>query len=282
MEKDFSNKENKELKDRAFSGVLMACAAILIFGVGTPLVEVFIASCVWRVSYEWVHLRTDIDKRERCIKDNSSIVYLGIFQLLVFLIARLYGPWWSLVFFCSFLLVVYAISPRKYRKWNALGCTYLSVILVSSAWVLKYFKSGSLFLLWIIFIVTLVDASAYFVGKRFKGPKFSPRISPNKTWAGVCGGIVGGMVGALVGGIFCIKCSVIFLASFGFSIAIAAILGDLIESYFKRKQGVKDVKPIIPGHGGFLDRLDSLLVALPLAVIIIRIFPGKLPFVLLP
>lgn len=281
MVKEFLKTGKKELKDRALWGVLMALTAIMIFSIGTPVVEVFILSCVWRISYEWVHLRKGIEKKDSFLQD-SSVIYLGVFQSLVFIVARLHGPWWALSVFGALLLIVYLFSPGKYKGWNLIGCCYFSVILISSAWVLKYFKNGSLFLLWIIFIVTLVDASAYFIGSSIKGAKFYPKISPNKTWSGVFGGIAGGVAGALIGAVFCYKCSFCFLAVFGFFIAVSAILGDLIESYFKRCQGVKDVRSIIPGHGGFLDRLDSLLVALPIAVIIIRVFPGKLLFVLLP
>ncbi len=282
MEKGGFKKLSKELRVRIFWGVLMAFISGVVFIVGTPLVEFLILICIGRLSYEWVHLKKEDHKKDQEVSKNFSIIYLGVFQSAVFLTARLEGAWWALGVFCILCFVIYVVSPEKYRNWNALGCSYLSAILISSAWVLKYFKGGSLLLLWIIFIVVLVDASSYFIGCRFKGPKFVPKVSPNKTWSGVFGGLIGGVVGALSGLTLCPGCSILALSSFGLIIAVSAIFGDLVESYIKRCQGVKDVKSIIPGHGGFLDRLDSMLVALPIAVAIIRISPGKLPFVLLP
>ncbi len=118
-------------------------------------------------------------------------------------------------------------------------------------------------------IIWASDIGAYVVGRLVGGPKLAPAISPGKTWSGAVGGmgaaaLVGLGVAALVGARFpllhCILVSII--------IGIASQLGDLLESGFKRHFGVKDSGRSIPGHGGLLDRLDGMLTAAPIAVLI--------------
>jgi phosphatidate cytidylyltransferase len=110
--------------------------------------------------------------------------------------------------------------------------------------------------------VIATDIGAYFAGRLIGGPKLAPRISPNKTWAGLCGGM-------LASGLWFAYAMTHFtpglsrwlpvLAAAGIMIAITAQLGDLLESHMKRRAGVKDSGHFIPGHGGLFDRLDGFL-----------------------
>ncbi len=120
---------------------------------------------------------------------------------------------------------------------------------------------------WITFLfaaIWIIDTAAYFVGANFGKHKLSPAISPNKTVEGFVGGFLGAI---LTAGIF----NFIFLKQVGFAhlilpglvIAFFGQLGDLVESIFKREMGVKDSSNLIPGHGGMLDRFDSLVMAAP-------------------
>ena len=118
------------------------------------------------------------------------------------------------------------------------------------------------FLLWMFSLVWATDMGAYFMGRMLKGPKLAPRISPNKTWAGFFGGIFWAVALGIgldqyfhIESLLTIPFFVVLLA-----IPLAAHLGDLLESYIKRHFGVKDAGSLIPGHGGLLDRLDSLLL----------------------
>ncbi len=99
------------------------------------------------------------------------------------------------------------------------------------------------------------------------GPKLAPRISPNKTWAGLLGGVAAGMVVGLVAALWLGAPSVWPLVLASALLGIVEQAGDLMESGFKRYFGVKDSGHLIPGHGGFLDRVDGLLaVALAVAL----------------
>lgn len=121
---------------------------------------------------------------------------------------------------------------------------------------------------WTLFALAMVwaaDTGAYFAGRRFGRRKLAPRISPAKTWAGVAGGVAAALVLAvaaapLLGVEWSALHRLLLLVLFA---TIASIVGDLFESLIKRHAGAKDSSALIPGHGGVLDRLDSLLAALP-------------------
>ncbi len=108
------------------------------------------------------------------------------------------------------------------------------------------------------------DSGAYYVGSHFGRHKMTPRISPNKTWEGLAGGVVATFAAVAAGKVaFGLPWSWGHMVALAAILAVAAPVGDLIESQFKRDTKVKDSSSLIPGHGGFLDRTDSLLYAAP-------------------
>ena len=119
-------------------------------------------------------------------------------------------------------------------------------------------------LLLFLFTIWIGDSGAYYVGSRLGRHKMSPRVSPNKTWEGLAGGTIATVAAAaVINLIFSMPLPWIHLIAVAAILAVAAPLGDLVESQFKRDTGVKDSSMLIPGHGGFLDRTDSLLYAAP-------------------
>jgi phosphatidate cytidylyltransferase len=135
---------------------------------------------------------------------------------------------------------------------------------------------GNRWLLVALMIVWAADSGAYFAGRRFGKTKLSPRISPNKTVEGMIGGVVAGMLVALVAaplvdpGIH--PKELVYVAIVAIWTILFSVVGDLFESLLKRHVGAKDSGTLIPGHGGVLDRIDSVLAALPVFAI------GKLLF----
>ena len=108
------------------------------------------------------------------------------------------------------------------------------------------------------------DSGAYYVGSKLGRHKMSPRISPNKTWEGLAGGVVTTFAAAAAAKIlFALPISWLHVAGLAAILSVAAPIGDLVESQFKRDARVKDSSTLIPGHGGVLDRTDSLLFAAP-------------------
>ncbi len=167
-------------------------------------------------------------------------------------------------------LVQKLVSTIFWRAVLMLLCiTYIGV----ACWALIElrkgdFLSGFSMAVLVIALVIAVDIGAYFSGRTIGGPKIAPAISPNKTWAGLFGGIVAATVLiALVTSQMDVKRApflpaLLLAAPIGAGIAIVAQAGDFLESWMKRRAGVKDSGKLIPGHGGLLDRLDGHLSVL--------------------
>ncbi len=126
---------------------------------------------------------------------------------------------------------------------------------------------GVMLLLYVFVLVWAADSGAYFVGRRFGKHKLAPKVSPNKSWQGVIGGLITAallaavFIGLTPNNLFSMT-TVPFIVLSVFTVAVS-ILGDLTESMFKRESGIKDSSNLIPGHGGILDRIDSLTAAVP-------------------
>ena len=148
-----------------------------------------------------------------------------------------------------------------------LGWGFIYIALPSFALLVLRWTWAAL-VLWLMLVTWATDIFAYFAGRSIGGPKLAPKISPNKTWAGLIGGMAGAaIVGALAANFFGLGAPFFWL---GAPMGLIAQLGDLYESAVKRRYGVKDSGTILPGHGGVLDRLDGLLpVAVATLIILI-------------
>ncbi len=185
--------------------------------------------------------------------------------------------WW---FICFLLVRSY---PAGSERWGSVPArTIMGLFVLVPAWVgLNHLRTGGfqfgdsannlLLILYVFCVVWVADIGAYFAGRAFGKAKLAPRVSPGKSWAGVWGGLVA--VGA-----FALLVSV--LASAGVSqtlllvvaslaTGLVSVLGDLLESMLKRYRGIKDSSQLLPGHGGIMDRIDSLTAAIPVFALII-------------
>ncbi len=142
--------------------------------------------------------------------------------------------------------------------WQVAGFAYALLPALALLWIRERSPVGLELLLWVFITTWSVDIGAYFAGRTIGGPKLAPAISPNKTWAGLIGGMVAaGVFGGLWAWLLELPSILILLAA---PFALGAQMGDLFESWLKRKAGVKDSGQWLPGHGGALDRLDGLVV----------------------
>lgn len=159
---------------------------------------------------------------------------------------------------------------RERNRGNAMIKLGIGTLLVVPAWCGTALlhagqPNGPAWLLYALMLVWAADTFAYFVGSRIGGPKLAPSISPGKTWAGFCGGLAGVLLVAtaampLLGVDWSHWLAMAGLALFT---GLVSVLGDLFESLMKRQAGAKDSGDLLPGHGGALDRLDSLVAAIP-------------------
>ncbi|HVB78168.1 MAG TPA: phosphatidate cytidylyltransferase [Candidatus Nitrosotalea sp.] len=134
---------------------------------------------------------------------------------------------------------------------------------------------GREWVLFTILTVVVADTGALLVGARLGRTPFFPAISPRKTLEGALGGIVAGVVVMILGASLVLGLGLLYSASLGLLVGLSAVLGDLVESQMKRIARVKDASHLIPGHGGVLDRIDSLLFA-PIVVIFFLSVTGQL------
>ena len=149
---------------------------------------------------------------------------------------------------------------------NVLGLLYIPLLLGHFVW-LRYLSDGQWWVFWLLMVIMAGDTGAFYVGRTWGKTKLYPAVSPGKTWAGVVGGTAAAvMVGVALGRWALPGISLRVLAVLALGLAVVGLLGDLFESMLKRQVQVKDASEILPGHGGMLDRLDSLLFAAPLVV----------------
>ena len=190
------------------------------------------------------------------IKRTISTVLLG--GTLVFLLIK-YEQFYKIFF--VILLVLMLIEWAKINNNKKSVLFYSGLLYISSPMI--YLIKSSIFnkydVLWLFSIVWSCDIFAYIGGKLIGGPKFSPKISPNKTWAGVICGFTCSFILSYIYIKYIWNISEYRLLLTPLLI-ISSILGDLLESKVKRTLGVKDTGNIIPGHGGILDRFDSFLL----------------------
>jgi phosphatidate cytidylyltransferase len=144
---------------------------------------------------------------------------------------------------------------------GAFGVVYIAAPCLALSWMRAMPNTLSWTAL-LFAVVWSADICAFLVGNALKGPKLWPRYSPNKTWSGFIGGLLGAMGAAmLTAEISTARLTLVAAAFIGLAGGLATMGGDLLESMLKRRFGVKDSGDLIPGHGGLLDRVDGLLIA---------------------
>lgn len=173
----------------------------------------------------------------------------------------------------SNLVVRQAVSAKLRLLWMIGGITYVGAAGYVLA-ALSFDFISKMVLILIIAGVIATDVGAYFAGRAIGGPKIAPSISPSKTWAGLFGGMAAaGLTFSLLG--HSLNLSIILLALMGALLAVVAQAGDFFESWMKRRAGVKDSSNLIPGHGGFFDRVDGLLAVSFLLGVVSLVFFGR-------
>ena len=264
----------------------VASAAVLLLP--TPWMAVVSAAMFLIGLWEWLKLAEIEDTLSRSVLLVVNLLLMvalvwasrsasGGSLVLLQIMVMIGVGWW---FLAAFWLRHYdfASDHDTHARVFKLAAATLSVIPAWCALALIHASQphGNRWLLVALMIIWAADSGAYFAGRRFGRTRLSPRISPNKTVEGLVGGIVAGMIVALVAAPLANDAITVKQLSYVAIVAIWTILfsvvGDLFESLLKRHVGAKDSGNLIPGHGGVLDRIDSVLAALPVFAL------GKLLF----
>ncbi len=174
-----------------------------------------------------------------------------------------------------FLLTFNTLEKLPYFP-GSFAITVIGMLYVSFPLSFLYrirLEAGPFTLYFLFAVIFLGDSGAYFIGKPFGRKKMTPVASPNKTWEGSAGGILFALAGAVLARTFLLPAVPLWKAALtGVVVHAAAQVSDPLESLFKRAVGVKDSSNVLPGHGGFLDRIDSLILAGPLFYFILLYF----------
>lgn len=165
------------------------------------------------------------------------------------------------------LLAPAMVGFGQLRKYRVIYMLFSVMVLLAGFGIMSVRDDlGFEWMLWLVLVVVATDVVGYFAGRMIGGPKFWPRVSPKKTWAGTAFGWVGA---AAVGGYFMTSTGAgAQLIGVSVALSMASQMGDIAESAIKRRVGVKDSSNLIPGHGGLLDRFDGMLGAAVFLLII--------------
>lgn len=212
-------------------------------------------------SHEWTKL---MPKR----KYPARFILLVLFTTLVSVFVPMsWVLWWAMSFGIWVLATKWVLDYPAKEKWYGRWLFFMGVVILTAAITAMYslWQVSAWWLMYVFLLVWCADSGAYFVGRKFGKTKLAPNVSPNKSIEGLIGGLlVAGTVAGVVGSQ--LQLSVLQLVAFlGLSAltVLSSVLGDLFESMLKRRAGIKDSGTILPGHGGVLDRIDSLLSATP-------------------
>jgi len=254
-------------RTRALSAILLAPTVLGILYLGGNFFLALMIVVAAISVYEWSHM-TLSDKKDTI---NKMLIPATIFfsAATVAITGILGNPaitLWIVLAFCFFIFSFNIAHQGPSINRFIFGIVYIVFAIEVMVWIRNFAPNGLFHTITLLISVWATDTFAYVSGKTIGGPKLAPKISPNKTWAGLIGGALGSALSLMALAIFlpnhlifsgfgCISYFVM-----GLVLAIFGQLGDLLISIVKRFYGVKDTGNLIPGHGGILDRIDALIM----------------------
>jgi len=256
---------SSDLGPRAASSVVMIAAALGTLWLGGDVFILFWLGCALALHWEWQRIVGAPQFKAR--------FFCGaVFMILAVLLLRGASIDWAFVVVAlGAAALAWLAGPGK-RIWAGAGLVYAASVVISVTLLRVLSRiDGIEAILWLFAVVWGTDIMAYFGGRLIGGPKLWPRLSPSKTWAGFlvgvsCGGLLGLLCLALWPGAEPASLGPLFVL--GVLAGVVSQAGDFVESAIKRRFGVKDSSHLIPGHGGFMDRLDGFIAAAAFAALV--------------
>jgi len=243
-----------DLKARLLSSIVMVGLAVVAIWFGGFIFALFVTALVAAMHWELARMLSPLSRQAKWLSPIFAVLVL--INLTGFILPPISFP--------LTILVGAALQAWFFMSYRFLGAFYSSLIILAGL-ILIFARLfyGVTPIIWILAVVVVTDIFGYFAGRLIGGPKFWPRISPKKTWSGVVAGWIGAVgVGVILSPfVTAYDINLIALCALGISVSFASQLGDIFESFIKRKSGVKDSSRLIPGHGGILDRMDGVITA---------------------
>ena len=262
------------LKQRIITALILLpialCGFFLLEGTGFAL---FIGLVVTLGAWEWARLAGFTAQPIRIAYAAVVAFILFIMHILPGLAPWVLGAsvlWWGVA---TYLVLTY---PRSSEHWASAACKLvIGLLILLPAWQglvqIKQEPLGNWLIMAVMVLVWGADIGAYFSGRAFGKRKLAPKVSPGKSWEGVYGGLLLSLVLAAIVGVARDWTFVqILMGLIGAAVIVfISVVGDLTESMFKRQSGIKDSSNLLPGHGGVLDRIDSLTAAIPVFAVLL-------------
>jgi phosphatidate cytidylyltransferase len=252
---------------RVLSGLAMGAIAALCVFTGAVPFAVLVVVVTMLLSWEWGRL---VHGREADVVVAILVITVGAAAVLAASISVGLG----LLALPIGAILAMVLSLGRNSLYSALGVFYAGLPAVALIWLRSDKALGLLAVIFVIVVVIVTDTAGFVSGRLMGGPKLWPRVSPNKTWAGLVGALA---ASSIAGALFWFALpdgSPVRLAATAAVLSLVAQAGDLAESAIKRRFGVKDTSSLIPGHGGVMDRVDGLVAAasaVGLAAIVINV-----------
>ncbi len=251
------------LKQRVITAaVLLVLLFLILYSQNTWLLTGLVAAIFFSAAWEWSGLVP--------LADIPSRVGYMVVMALVFCLTTdlqwLFVPLTLLLWFGNLIAVVsFPASKAFWGNKPVVGLAGLIILPVFTHALIQLYQQtdGLKWLLSLLFIIWAADIGAYFTGKAFGKHKMIPQVSPGKSWEGLAGGMFSVLVIAGISLSWLSVSSRPLWFALALVTALISVLGDLFFSVLKRRCGLKDTGKLLPGHGGILDRLDSLIAALP-------------------
>jgi phosphatidate cytidylyltransferase len=247
--------DRSALRTRVVSALVLAPMALVPAVLGRPVWDVLVAVMGACMAWEWARL---------C--GGSRLSRVGAASIAIAPVAVAVAALWAVIPALIIVgggVVLIGLGARlegvRNPLWSAAGVAYVGVPCIAMAWLRALSGDGLATLLWALALTWATDTGAYIVGRGIGGPKLAPRISPNKTWAGLIGGMAAAALVGVAASFLVDNVAAWIAVPASAALAVVEQAGDLFESAVKRRFGVKDSSRLIPGHGGVLDRVDGLL-----------------------
>lgn len=252
----------KDLLPRLFSGIVMAAVALTCNWFGALPFALMVAAIALAMSWEW-------SRMVRGVAADSALVLQCITVIAAVPLTANGMIGWALATVTIGTLAVLVFGQSRQRLLSALGVAYVGLPVIALIWLRGADPFGALAILFVFVIVWTTDTFAYLCGRMIGGPKLWPALSPGKTWAGTIGGLAfAALAGLLFAGLITSPTAPLALAATAIGLSIVSQIGDLAESALKRAFAVKNASGLIPGHGGFMDRMDGIVTAASLAALL--------------
>jgi len=246
----------RELQLRIVSGIALAAVALGATWAGGAVFQLLSVAIALLVYYEW---STITRLAERDFQGNAFgwLSQAVIAALILFDNAQL-----TLLALAGFAAAAAIWVYLRRGSWCLPGgIVYSGLTGISLSAIRGDSDIGLIAMIFIFAVVWATDILAYFTGRAIGGPKLAPRISPGKTWSGAIGGAVCGVIAGVAVFLSHFSLDDLRIPLLALALSVASQIGDLFESYIKRRFGVKDSSRLIPGHGGVMDRVDGLVFA---------------------